>query len=257
MDPAVRQERSQNMRWHTRRNETLFTFVVTHVADPNLRQMLINEKPGDGVGAWEMLRAHVYREPDDFALSELETQWRHMSYVTCGFDKKITAVADFVSALNTFNLKLPLAHRKSLSEIALKVLLGFEKGSNIGLQAAIEFANKSLSFAPIPPSTERPRDLTGVMVHFGMLWTSQHRDTQGAGVGHQADGAYYGDVDQFCNDIDSAFAISFSGGKGGRGRGRGVPAQLRPGQVRSDARPHGPCLTIENCRMMGIRRCYC
>jgi len=257
MDPAVRQERVQQERWHERRNQTLYTFVVNHVADPNLRQMLINEKPGDGVGAWEMPRTHVYREPDDFALSVLETQYAHMNYVTCGFDKKITAVADFVAALNTFNLKLPLAHRKSASEIALKVLISFEKGSPIGLQAAIEVANKLLSFAPVPPSTECLRDLTGVMVHFGMLWTSQHQDTQGAGVGHQADGAYYGEVDQFCNDIDSAFAVGFGGGKGGRGRGRGVPAQLRPGQVRSDARLSGPCLTIEDCRKMGIRRCSC
>jgi len=125
------------------------------------------------------------------------------------------------------------------------------------MHAAIEVASKSFGFAPIPPSTEPTRDLLEVMRHFGMLWRSQHKDTQGAGVGHQADGAYYGDVDQFCNDFDSAFAVGFTGGKGGRGRGRGVPAQLRPGQVRSDARLQGPCLTIEKCRKMGIRRCYC
>ena len=125
------------------------------------------------------------------------------------------------------------------------------------MHAAIEVASKSFGFAPIPPSTEPTRDLLEVMRHFGMLWRSQHKDTQGAGVGHQADGAYYGDVDQFCNDFDSAFAVGFTGGKGGRGRGRGVPAQLRPGQVRSDARLSGPCLTIEDCRKMGIRRCSC
>jgi len=88
LDPAVRQERTQHARWHERRNQTLYTFVVNHVADPNLCQMLINEKPDDGVGAWEMLGAHVYREPDDFALSELETQYSHMNYVTCGSTRR-------------------------------------------------------------------------------------------------------------------------------------------------------------------------
>ena len=107
-DPAVRQERTQHARWHARRNQTLYAFVVGHVTDPNLRQMLIISKPLDGVGAWEMLGDHVYREPDDFALSELEEVHSRMNFVTCGFDKnkKITAVADFVAALNAQHLQL-------------------------------------------------------------------------------------------------------------------------------------------------------
>ena len=183
--------------------------------------MLINTKHGDGVGAWQALSDHVYREPDDFVLAELGEQFNHMTYVTCGFANKITAVPDFAAKLNIFNKKLPLAHRKMPSEIALKVLISFDKQSPIGLLAAVKIASKSLGFAPVPPSTERTRDLLEVMRHFDMLWRAQFVDTQGAGSGNQADGAYYGDVDQFCNDYDSAFAVGFSGGKSGRGRGRG------------------------------------
>ena len=36
LDLAVHQERSQHLRWHIRRNKTLFTFVVMHIADPNM-----------------------------------------------------------------------------------------------------------------------------------------------------------------------------------------------------------------------------
>jgi len=76
------------------------------------------------VGAWAALRDHVYREPDDLILAELNEEYNHMDYVTCGYANKITAVPDFVAKLNTFNKKLPLAHRKSQSETALKPQAG-------------------------------------------------------------------------------------------------------------------------------------
>jgi len=250
-----------------RRSANLFAFLLQHIIQPELRAMLEeNAKVNgvmvrDGQVAWEKLRLHCYREPNDLTIMAMDKEWNDAGFKSVGLS--INTINDMLVYLANLNGARPTASKKTESEIVVKLLSCFESfdpSTNLGMTAITEHAapkserkfwRPAVAAAGAAGASPASRDFQGVQLFFDPLWRVVYSRTQDGTRGHQADGAMR--VGEGSDEDDEAYYTA--GGAGGRSRPRahGGPGD-RP--VRGDDRLVGKTLTLKQCHEMNIQRCY-
>jgi len=214
--------------------------------------------PFNGYVAYQKLKLHCHREPNDVTVMALIKQFNDAKFSDVG--RSAETISDYVVYLATINADLPVGSKRTESEIAVKLLSGFDPKSNLGMIAMTEhsapeaerrFWRPAVAAAAGVPAQPASRDLQRIQCHFDPLWRTIYEATQDGTRGHQADGAMHvgGDGDED-GDEDAFFTA-------GAGRGRALRAQARGDRpVRGDSRLAGGTLTLKQCQLARLPRCY-
>ena len=165
-----------------RRSANLFAFLLQHIIQPELRAMLEeNAKVNgvmvrDGQVAWEKLRLHCYREPNDLTIMTMDKEWNDAGFRSVGLS--INTINDMLVYLANLNGARPTASKKTESEIVVKLLSCFDPSTNLGMAAITEHAapeserkfwRPAVAASGAVGALPASRDLQGVQLFFDLL----------------------------------------------------------------------------------------
>jgi len=162
-----------------RRSANLFAFLLQHIIQPELRTMLEeNAKVNgvmvrDGQVAWEKLRLHCYREPNNLTIMAMDKEWNDAGFKSVGLS--INTINDMLVYLANLNGARPTASKKMESKIVVKLLSCFDPSTNLGMTAITEHAapeserkfwRPAVAAAGAAGASPASRDLQGVQLFF-------------------------------------------------------------------------------------------
>jgi len=127
----------------------------------------------DGQVAWEKLRLHCYREPNDLTIMAMDKEWNDAGFRSVGVS--INTINDMLVYLANLNGARPTVSKKTESEIVGKLLSCFDPSTNLGMTAITEHATPeserkfwrpAVAAAGAAGASPASRDLQGVQLFF-------------------------------------------------------------------------------------------
>jgi len=123
-----------------RRLAKLYMHLLHHVIQPELRTMISDHcdavAPFNGYVAYQKLKLHCHREPNDMTVMALIKQFNDAKFSDVGMSAE--TISEYVVYLATINADLPVGSKRTESDIAVKLPSGYDPKSNLGMIAMTE-----------------------------------------------------------------------------------------------------------------------
>mmetsp|Transcript_25311 Transcript_25311/g.76785 ORF Transcript_25311/g.76785 Transcript_25311/m.76785 type:complete len:651 (-) Transcript_25311:310-2262(-) len=119
-DGTVRAGARQQLMDHTKRKRILFSYLMEHISNSDLREMLTSQAQHDGAKAYQLLHDQCHQEVDDLTLMEHDSQWDNVSLLTVGINEH--SISNLITHLHSLNAKRPSNRQKSKDQLVIKVL---------------------------------------------------------------------------------------------------------------------------------------
>jgi len=119
-DGSIRTAARQQLNDHIKRKRILFSYLMEHISNSNIREMLTSQAPHDGAKAYRILYQQCHQDVDDLTLMEHDVEWDSVSLLTIGINEH--SITNLIAHLHSLNAKRPSNKQKTNDQLVIKVL---------------------------------------------------------------------------------------------------------------------------------------